>query len=250
MTLFDGDTPIKTVKLVGVVPVVRFANGEIITAATGGKVTFLNQELEVVRAMSEHETKFRDIRLTANKNYIVWGDRTGRVYFRKRDAPHTLELSELLKSFMIYNHKEGITSVDVQNEIVASGSFDKTVQVWNMASMTKLFDGAHGTTVWCVKVIDEKVLSCGDKIVRVWSLAGRELYEFRHSNWCNNFDLNMDKTLLAVAHSDGLSIWNFSSRIKLKEIEINDVWDVRFNESGTKLVFGLYDGTIYHTSVV
>lgn len=153
-------------------------------------------------------------------------------------------------TFQIYNHQKGVTSVDIQNEVVASGSLDNKVQAWNMTSGKKLIEVAHENDVFCIKLVHERLLSCGDKTVRVWSLQdGSELHKFQHSSWCNNFDLNFDETLLAVAHSGGLTIWDFSNRIKLQEIEINDVYDVRFNESGMKLVFGLHDGTVFYTEV-
>ena len=82
-------------------------------------------------------------------------------------------------------------------------------------------------------------------MIRIWDLTdGKLLHKLKLPDWCNNFDLNSDRTLLAVAHEKGVSIWNFLSLSKIKEIELNAVMDVRFNESGTKLIVGQYNGQV------
>ena len=114
-----------------------------------------------------------------------------------------------------------------------------------MTTSVKLFEGVHDDEVWCVKIVDKVVISCGYKAIRIWELNnGKQLHKLDLPSFCNNFDLNTDETLLAVAHEKGVSIWNFLSLSKIKEIELNAVMDVRFNESGTKLIVGQYNGQV------
>ena len=90
------------------------------------------------------------------------------------------------------------------------------------------------------------IVSCGDKTVRLWNLKnGKLLRKLQLPYLCRCFDLNSDETLLAVAHLKGVEIWDFSSLVKLTEIELKSVNDVRFNEPGTKLIVGQSDGHIF-----
>ena len=131
------------------------------------------------------------------------------------------------------------------NEVLISGSKDNKIRVWNMTSDRQLFEASHESTVWCVKIINKMIISSGDKTVRIWNLEdGKLLHKLKLPSWCNNFDLNSEKTILAVAHHEGVSIWDFENRIQISEIELNKVNDVRFNEPGTTLVVGQFDGQV------
>ena len=114
-----------------------------------------------------------------------------------------------------------------------------------MTSRSKLFEFSHEDKVWCVKIVDKMVLSCGDRSVRIRNLEdGKLLYKLRLLGWCYNFDLNSEKTLLAVAHAGGVTIWDFTHILRIMEIELETILDVRFNEHGTTLILGHYDGEI------
>ena len=79
------------------------------------------------------------------------------------------------------------------------------------------------------------------RTVRIWDLEnGKELHKLEHSGECMTFDFNANKTLLAVGHETGISIWNWTTRTKAQEIEMYRPADVRFNESGKKLIVGSY----------
>ena len=100
--------------------------------------------------------------------------------------------------------------------------------------------------VYCVKVVDKMVISCGDKAVRIWNVEdGKLSHKLQLLSWCNNFDLNREKTLLAVAHTEGVSIWDFLNKIQISETKLSKVKDVRFNEQGTTLIVGQFDGKIF-----
>ena len=92
----------------------------------------------------------------------------------------------------------------------------------------------------CVKIVGNRIISCGtDRTTRIWDIeTKKELHKFKHPAECFNFDLNRERTLLAVAHGAGFSIWDFSSQMKIKEEKSKKVKDLRFNESGTVLIVG------------
>ena len=111
--------------------------------------------------------------------------------------------------------------------------------------------GSFGVT--CVKVVDDIIISCGsDQTTRLWDIKDtRKLQKFRvsgsilvHPAQCSSFDLNQERTLLAVAHGAGFSIWNFATRTKMKEVQCEDSIKVnakRYNQSGTALIIGQED---------
>ena len=57
----------------------------------------------------------------------------------------------------MYKHSDEIYSVDVQDDIVVSGSKDSKIHVWNMATNQKMFELAHEGIVWCVQIVDKKI---------------------------------------------------------------------------------------------
>ena len=102
----------------------------------------------------------------------------------------------------------------------------------------------------CVKIVDKSLVSCGDKTVRIWSLKdGTLLHELKLPGRCNNFDLNSERTLLAVAHNKGVSIWDFRNLVQIREIELDIANDVRFNEPGTTLIIGQLNGQVSKVSL-
>ena len=156
-----------------------------------------------------------------------------------------------------YKHGNKVTSIDIQKSILASGSFDHLVQVWNIEKQIKLYEVDHGHAVYCVKIVDELLLASGGIMVKIWNLkSGNLLHKLQLPNMLCNFDLDPQNTLLAVAHYHGVSIWDFSSlksfdgldysvRSPIMDIKLQDVMDVRFNEPGTRLIVGQYDGKVF-----
>ena len=96
-----------------------------------------------------------------------------------------------------------------------------------------------------MKIVDKSFVPYGNKTVRIWNLKdGSLLHELKLPGQCNNFDLNSERTLLAVAHNKGVSIWNFRNLIQISEIELNIANDVRFNEPGTILIIDQRNGQV------
>ena len=84
LSLFKNALPFKTVQLPGERPLVRFINGEIVTAASYGKLTVLNKKLEVLKLF--RGTEGRVFTLTGNSKYIAFGDYNGVVRYYDRGA--------------------------------------------------------------------------------------------------------------------------------------------------------------------
>ena len=102
-----------------------------------------------------------------------------------------------------------------------------------------------------MKIVDNSLVSCAhDKAVRIWNLEdGKLLHKLRLPGLCENFDLNNERTLLAVSHDTGVSIWDFQNLIQIWEIELDGVNDLRFNEPGTTLIVGQFNGQVSKVSL-
>lgn len=233
---------------------VRFINGEIVSAARNGKLTVLNEELEVLKTF-RYETERSILTLTGNEKYIAYGDYNGTVrYYNRIDdtAPRVSGFFDTDYYLQVYYHETYIRSIDIENEVLISGSRDSKIQAWNLSTSSQLFevqleqyDGREYGRVLCLKVVDRKFILCWYNTVRILDLKdGKFLHQIRLPDWCRNFDLNSQKTLLAVAHDEGVSIWNFSNLVKISETELKSVFDVRFNKAGTRLIVGQKDGQI------
>ena len=251
LTLFKNGESIKTVKLPGDTFLVRYINGELISATEHGKLTVLNQNFEVLKSFVTHEGPTGSIRtLTGNDKYIVSGNMNGVVRYYNRAGgklPANVSFfSNTQKYYQVYYHGGKIYSIDIDNEILVSGSKDKKVQVWNLATDSKLFEASHEDIVHCVKVVGKMIVSCGDKTVRIWNLEnGKLLHKLQLPGWCWDFDINSEKTLLAVALYEGVSLWDFRNRTQILKVELDRVTDVQFNEQGTTLIVGQFEGQVY-----
>ena len=82
LTLFNNGEAAKTVQLPGEKPLVRYMNGEIISAAEKGQLTVLNKKLEILRTFHGTRTTVRT--LTSNTRFIVFGDYDGVVRYYNR----------------------------------------------------------------------------------------------------------------------------------------------------------------------
>ena len=158
--------------------------------------------------------------------------------------------------FKIYEHcaktrRNRIISLSVQGNLVASGSWDKTVQVWNMETNENLWDFGYEFRVTCVKLQDNWLVSSattqtGSKHeIRVCNVeTGEELHRISEVSWCSNFDINPSMTVLAVA-CEKVILWDLKTATKIKEFNLlGDIFDLKFNPAGDKLIVGSRGGEV------
>ena len=61
LTILKNGKSSDTLKLQGYFPLVRFINGEIVTAARWGKLTVLNEKLQVLKSFDGTESSIRTL---------------------------------------------------------------------------------------------------------------------------------------------------------------------------------------------
>ena len=93
----------------------------------------------------------------------------------------------------VYYRGGEINSVDIDNEVIVSGSGDNKTQVWSLQTHRQLFEVEDESSVSCVKIVDRSIVSCGDKTVRIWNLTdGTLFHKLQLPGSCRNFDLNSE----------------------------------------------------------
>ena len=159
-----------------------------------------------------------------------------------------MKIEFVKKYFQTYMHESRVTSVSMQGNLIASGSDDTLAQVWNMQTQTKLWQFEHEDEVYCLLFHENLLISCSqDKSTRVWNLAnGKQIHRLDQSSRCKNFDISPDKSLLAIASSDDLVLFDFSRTTKIEEFKLGySLNDVKFNRSGTRLLAGSHKGQVF-----
>jgi WD40 repeat protein len=88
-----------------------------------------------------------------------------------------VESGRLIKSFI--GHSSGVRSIAVSKDgTIASGSFDKTIKIWELDGTLKYTLTGHNGYIWSVAISpDGKTLVSGseDKTIKVWNLVNGEL---------------------------------------------------------------------------
>jgi WD40 repeat protein len=103
--------------------------------------------------------------------------------------------------------------VPVYDGKIISGSWDKTLRIWDLSDGTclKVLQG-HTDSVNCVTVVDGKIISGSyDKTLRIWDLSDgtclKVLQGHTHSVNCVTV---YDGKIISGSHDDTLRIWELS----------------------------------------
>lgn len=157
------------------------------------------------------------------------------------DAPNNIAAT-------LKGHTEAVYAISFSpdGKQVATGSFDKTVRLWDAASgkEVKIFGGPTGHQNLVLSVAfspDGKALASGsqDNTAKVWELAaGGPQQTFAHAEAVNGLALSPDGKLVAGAGKDGVvRIWNAADGKVLHDLKghAGPVLGVAFSPDGKTL---------------
>ena len=149
-------------------------------------------------------------------------------------------------------------SVCLNEQYAVSGSWDETIQVYNLAKKKTVKTLNHSNPVSCVAFgpintwLANKIISCSwDETVRIWNVENEKIeQEFKHDDWCNSFDIDQNGETLAVAYgglsNEGVSVWSIRNHKQMANIKTDSgARDVRFNKFDNKIVAGFCRGEVY-----
>ena len=113
---------------------------------------------------------------SADKSICFWDIRTGKAYntltgiFLHPDSPTTLFVvvccSMLLLSvflFLILGHERGLSCLHFEDDLLMSGSADKTIKLWDLRKNTcRLTLSGHTEAVYCLYYFNHRLITGGE----------------------------------------------------------------------------------------
>jgi WD40 repeat protein len=170
-----------------------------------------------------------------------------------RTSAKQLQLADPLFGTVYKNlseHRNSVRSVTYSPDarIVASGSADETIRLWNATSGQELSQSpltGHSGLVYSVAFsLDGTILASGsgDRIIKLWNItSGELLYDLiNHSFGVSSVAFSPSGTLLASGGADGnVKIWDIGSRMEFLVPDIKHDYgetSVAFSPNGKILV--------------
>ena len=157
------------------------------------------------------------------------------------------------------DHRASVLSLSVSpdGELIASGSKDKTIKLWNRQGelQATLAGGesnlqGHQDTVWCVDFSPDSQLivsASKDQTIKLWNRKGELLNTFTgHLDEVKWVSFSPDGELIASASKDGtVKLWNRKGEL-LKTLTDHEgaVFSVAWSPDGQSLASGSKDKTI------
>jgi WD40 repeat protein len=263
MIVYEGGSDLSSIDDIAFSP-----DGRLLAASVEGKVMLWNMEgglLRIIHVISV----FNDIVFSPDGMKIAiggWGGAAlvgidGKVLWERVDNTNSLAMSpdgkliacgvkhavklfsidgKLLKTFV--GHKKFVTTVEFSPDgsMIASGSQDKTVKLWNVATGLEIrtFKG-HKDEVFSVAFRpDGKVIASGskDQTVRLWRTKGGRLKILKGYRFLTkSLAFSPDGSILAVV-GGGLYLWNEKDKLIRKHDK--SVYGVAFSPDGHTIAAG------------
>ena len=151
-------------------------------------------------------------------------------------------------------HTDEVLSVSFSRDgtLLASGSWDGTVKLWDVAtqqSFTTLDEHTSGISSVSFSR-DGTLLASGshDRTVRLWNVATRQNIAIldEHTGEVSSVSFSRDGTLLASgSHDRTVKLWDTATRQNIATFpHTAEILSVSFSRDGALLASGLWDGTV------
>ncbi|WP_271254809.1 NACHT and WD repeat domain-containing protein [Pseudanabaena sp. Chao 1811] len=171
----------------------------------------------------------------------------GRTFGRLWEVIHNIHEANRLEG-----HRSGVRSVafSPDGKTIASGSYDKSIKLWNLEG--KELSTLTGHSNWVRSVAfspDGKTIASGsyDKSIKLWNLEGKELRTLMgHSNGVLSVAFSPDgKTIVSGSSDNSIKLWNLEGKeLRTLTGHSNVVRSVAFSPDGKTIASGSYDKSI------
>ena len=148
-------------------------------------------------------------------------------------------------------HTDVVSSVSfsTNGEILASGSWDGTVKLWDVATRQNIATLPHGAEVLSVSFSSNgEILASGayDGTVKLWDMATRQnIATLPHGAEVLSVSFSTDGTLASGSVDGTVKLWDVATRRNIATLPHGDaVLSVSFSSNGEILASGAYDGTV------
>jgi WD40 repeat protein len=152
----------------------------------------------------------------------------------------------------LLGHSSSVYSVafSPDNKMIATGSGDRTVKLWNLEGKELQTFKGHSDSVWSVAFSpDGKTIATGslDRTVKLWNLEGKELQTFkRHSDSVWSLAFSPDGKTIATGSGDRtVKLWNLEGKeLQTFKGHSDTVYSVAFSPDGKTIATGSLDRTV------
>ncbi|NEP71779.1 MAG: TIR domain-containing protein [Okeania sp. SIO2G4] len=159
------------------------------------------------------------------------------------------------ESNRLQGHKNSIRSLSFSpdGKILASGSDDKQIKLWNMETGAEIrtFSGHDRSVISVCFSADGKILASAgkDKKIKLWDVeTGKEIDTFSgHTDWINSMNFSPDGKILVSGSKDNtIKLWNVETGKEIYTLfgHQDSVISISFSPDGKTLVSGSKDKTI------
>lgn len=140
--------------------------------------------------------------------------------------------------YQLPGHQGNVCSLNYQDGLLASGSWDCTAKVWDLSLFSLKYDlVGHSASVWDAKIVDsETILTCSaDRTIRKW-VRGREVQQYAgHEDVVRKLLILPGGDRFVSASNDcTLKIWDLSSGTLLETLQGHQsfIYDVAVLSNG------------------
>ncbi len=143
--------------------------------------------------------------------------------------------------------------ISLMGEILASGSDDKTIKIWDLKQRKELYTlRGHLGKVYAVAISPDGqsvVSGSDDKTIKIWDLkTGKEIRTLvGHQGLISSVAISRDgQTIASVSYDKTIKIWNFKTGAEIRTLKghSREILSVAISPNDEKIVSGSVDRTI------
>ena len=157
--------------------------------------------------------------------------------------------------FQEYSHDDSVLTISIKQHIIASGSLDRSCQVWNIQHKERLYVIRQDQSVDQIELFPTEssfdLICSGDKKLKIWK-EGKLVQSLEHSNYSRRFQLNSDNSMLAVGYGDdsvnpfegGVKVWSTADWTELEDFEFGSIHGVSFTSDSNRILAASKSGSL------
>ena len=166
-------------------------------------------------AVSDHRNGTAPQRTSVSDSYFTPKTRPWKDVYKDRFKVGTNWKYGRCKVQVFQGHRNGVMCLQFNDQILATGSYDTEIKIWDIHSAEELRTlKSHTSAVRCLQFDETKLISGSlDGTIKIWNWRTGELLSTLSGNSGGIIGLHFDSSILASGSCDGtVRIWNFDNK--------------------------------------